>query len=127
MGQMINADRYGRFDAQGLGNSTAGLNYWTPENPSNAYPRPNKNGNLLYLSTLPYRDGSYFRLRNVSLGYTLPAAVLGNSFVRSIRAYVTAKNLYTWTKDNLNYDPERGGSENFPMTKLFIVGVNVNF
>lgn len=127
MGQMINADRYGRFDQQGLGNSTAGLNYWTPENPSNEYPRPNKNGNLLYLSTLPYRDGSYIRLRNLSLGYTVPAAVLKNSFVRGIRAYVTAKNIYTYTKDNLDYDPERGGSENFPMTKLFVFGVNVNF
>ncbi|WP_276483726.1 TonB-dependent receptor [Paraflavitalea pollutisoli] len=127
IGQMINADRYGRFDAQGLGNSTTGLNYWTPENPSNDYPRPNKNGNLLYLSTLPYRNGSYVRLRNISLGYNVPGALLKGSFVSSIRAYVTAKNLFTWTKDNIEYDPERGGSENFPMTKLFVFGLNVNF
>jgi TonB-linked SusC/RagA family outer membrane protein len=127
MGQMINADRYGRFDAQGLGNSTSGINYWTPENPSNDYPRPNKNSNLLYLSTLPYRDGSYLRLRNISLGYTVPSHLLKNSFVSGIRAYVTAKNLYTWTKANLDYDPERGGSENFPMTKLFVFGLNINF
>ena len=125
-GQMINADRYARFDQQGLGNSTAGLNYWTPENPSNDYPRPNKNGGLQYLGTLGYKDGSYIRLRNVSLGYTVPSRLLQNSFISGIRAYITAKNLYTYTRADLDYDPERGGSENFPMTKLVVFGLNVN-
>ncbi|MEI6945625.1 TonB-dependent receptor [Paraflavisolibacter sp. H34] len=124
IGQTINADRYARFDQQGLGNSTSGLDYWTPENPTNAYPRPNKNGGLLYLGTLGYRKASYARIRNLSLGYTVPSTLLGNSFVKGIRAYATAKNLFTFT--DLEYDPERGGSENFPMTKLFIVGINVN-
>ena len=123
---MINADRYARFDQQGLGNSTAGLNYWTPENPSNDYPRPNKNGGLQYLGTLGYKDGSYIRLRNVSLGYTVPSRLLQNSFISGIRAYITAKNLYTYTRADLDYDPERGGSENFPMTKLVVFGLNVN-
>ncbi len=126
MGQMIRADRYARFDQQVTGNSTAGLDYWTPENPTNDYPRPNRNGGLQYLSTLPYKDGSYIRLRNVSLGYTVPSGLLQNTFVSGVRVYATAKNLYTWTKENLDYDPERGGSESFPMTKLIIVGINVN-
>jgi TonB-dependent starch-binding outer membrane protein SusC len=125
-GQMINAVRYARFDQQGLGNSTEGLNYWTPENPSDDYPRPNRNGGLQYLGTLGYKDGSYIRLRNISLGYTVPSRMLQNTFVSGIRAYVTAKNLYTYTKANLDYDPERGGSESFPMTRLFVFGLNVN-
>lgn len=124
MGQMINAERYARFDQQGLGNSTAGLDYWTPENPTNAYPRPNKNGGLLYTGTLGYTDGSFARIRNIGLGYTVPSELLGRSFIKGIRAYVTGKNLVTFTK--LDYDPERGGSENFPMTKLYVFGLNVN-
>lgn len=125
IGQMINADRYARFDAQGVGNSTAGLDYWTPENPTNAYPRPNKNGGLKYLSTLGYQDGSFARIRNVSLGYNLPAKVFKGGVIKGIRVYATGKNLHTFTK--LDYDPERGGSENFPMTKLYIIGLNANF
>ncbi|AYQ36286.1 TonB-dependent receptor [Runella sp. SP2] len=125
IGQMINADRYARFDAQGVGNSTAGLDYWTPENPTNAYPRPNKNGGLKYLSTLGYQNGSFARIRNVSLGYNLPANVFKGKIIKGMRVYATGKNLYTFTK--LDYDPERGGSENFPMTKLFIIGLNANF
>lgn len=125
MGQMINSDRYARFDAQGVGNSTAGLDYWTPENPTNAYPRPNKNGGLKYLSTLGYQNGSYARIRNITLAYNIPANVLRSKVIRSIRVYVTGKNMFTFTK--LNYDPERGGSENFPMTKLYVFGLNANF
>lgn len=124
IGQTINADRYARFDQQGLGNSTSGLDYWTPENPTNAYPRPNKNGGLLYTGTLGYQDGSFARIRNISIGYTVPSSVFGNAFIKGVRAYVTGKNLITFTK--LDYDPERGGSENFPMTKLFVFGLNVN-
>ncbi|PWK27671.1 TonB-linked SusC/RagA family outer membrane protein [Arcicella aurantiaca] len=124
MGQMINADRYARFDAQGAGNSTAGIDYWTPENPTNAYPRPNKNGGLKYTSTLGYQDGSFARIRNITLGYNIPATILRSKTIKNIKVYVTGKNLFTFSK--LDYDPERGGSENFPMTKLFVFGLNVN-
>ncbi|WP_461117466.1 SusC/RagA family TonB-linked outer membrane protein [Spirosoma jeollabukense] len=122
IGQMINSDRSARFDQQGVGNSTAGLDYWTPENPTNAYPRPNKNGGLKYLSTLGYVDGTYARIRNITLAYNVPVKVLPKA-IRGVRLYVTGKNLVTFTK--LNYDPERGGSENFPMTKLYVFGLNV--
>lgn len=125
IGQMINSQRSARFDAQGVGNSTSGIDYWTPENPTNDYPRPNKNGGLKYLSTLGYVDGSFARIRNVTLAYNIPAKVFKSSLIKSIRVYATGKNLYTFTK--LNYDPERGGGESFPMTKLYIVGLNANF
>ena len=123
IGQMINSDRSARFDQQGVGNSTAGLDYWTPENPTNAYPRPNKNGGLKYLSTLGYQDGSYARIRNITLAYNVPVKALPK-VIRGVRVYVTGKNLVTFTK--LNYDPERGGSENFPLTKLYVFGLNIN-
>jgi len=121
---MINSDRYARFDAQGVGNSTAGLDYWTPENPTNSYPRPNKNGGLKYLSTLAYQNGSYARIRNVSIAYNIPSTFIKWKVIRGVRVYATGKNLVTFTK--LDYDPERGGSENFPMTKLYVFGINLN-
>jgi hypothetical protein len=129
-GQMINPDFMRRFHTQGQENSSAIINYWTPENPSDDYPRPNANlslASMLYTSTIGYVDGSYIRLRNASLGYTFRE--LKGTPISSLRVYVTGSNLFTWTKsDKLKeYDPERGGGESFPMTKLYLFGLNVGF
>ncbi|SER50505.1 SusC/RagA family TonB-linked outer membrane protein [Pedobacter rhizosphaerae] len=132
IGQTIYPDFLRRYDTQGVGNSTTVINYWTPENPSNDYPRPNKNVSLastLYSSSLGYVDGSYIRLRNITLGYKFSNDFLKNSFVKSLRLYATARNPFTYTKSKLldEYDPERGGSENAPMTKLYTFGLNATF
>ncbi|WP_142528085.1 SusC/RagA family TonB-linked outer membrane protein [Pedobacter westerhofensis] len=132
MGQTIYADFLRRYNPQGIENSSAIINYWTPENPSNDYPRPNKNlslASMLYSSSLGYVDGSFVRLRNITLGYKVPKAILEKTFVKSIRIYATARNPFTYTKSDLlkEYDPERGGSENGPMTKLYTFGLNANF
>ncbi|TDS17458.1 SusC/RagA family TonB-linked outer membrane protein [Sphingobacterium paludis] len=131
-GQMLNPDFLRRYDPQGLGQSTAAIDYWTPENPSNDYPRPNSGmslGSMLFSSSLGYVDGSFARIRNISLGYTFQGDRLKSKYLRSLRIYGTARNPFTWTRSSLlnEYDPERGGSENFPMTKLFVFGVNVGF
>lgn len=131
-GQTLQPNFLRRYDPQGLGQSSAIIDYWTPENPTNANPRPNSGLSLastLYSSSLGYIDGSYLRIRNISLGYNFPDSWLKNGLVKKLRIYGTAKNPFTWTKDALlnSYDPERGGSENFPMTKLFVLGVNVGF
>jgi hypothetical protein len=128
-GQMINPNFLGRYDRQSnLSNSSTIINYWTPENPSNDYPGPNANisgASTLYFSTLGYVNGSFLRVRNISLGYTFPA--FKNSFVNSLRLYVKGNNLFTWTKsDKLKeYDPERGGGESAPMLKTVFFGINL--
>jgi TonB-linked SusC/RagA family outer membrane protein len=132
IGQTIYADFLRRYDPQGVANSTTVINYWTPENPTNDYPRPNKNISLastLYSSSLGYADGSFVRLRNITLGYTVPTLTLEKSFIKSVRIYATARNPFTYTKSDLlkEYDPERGGSENAPMTKLYTFGLNATF
>lgn len=132
IGQTVYADFLRRYDPQGIGNSSSIINYWTPENPSNDYPRPNKNVSLAstkFSSSLGYTDGSFVRLRNITLGYTVPKAILEKTFIKNVRVYATARNPFTYTKSDLlnNYDPERGGSENAPMTKLYTFGLNATF
>ncbi|WGQ09942.1 TonB-dependent receptor [Pedobacter gandavensis] len=132
MGQMLYADFLRRYDPQGVNNSSTIIDYWTPENPTNAYPRPNKNTSLastLYSSSLGYEDGSFLRIRNITLGYSIPKQTLEKSFVKSLRLYFTARNPLTYTKSSLlkEYDPERGGSEGAPMTKLYTFGLNASF
>jgi TonB-linked SusC/RagA family outer membrane protein len=132
IGQTLYADFLRRYDPQGISNSSTIIDYWTPENPSNAYPRPNKNlsfASMLYSSSLGYVDGSYIRLRNITLGYSIPKKILEKSFIQTVRFYATARNPFTYTKSDLlkEYDPERGGSENGPMTKLYTFGINATF
>ncbi len=130
-GQTINPSFLGRYDRQSnLSNSSAAIDYWTPENPTNAYPRPNANisgASTLYWSTIGYVDGSYLRVRNLSLGYTFPN--LKKSYFNNLRFYVTGSNLMTWTKSSKlkEYDPERGGGESSPMLKNVVVGLNLGF
>ncbi|WP_341224901.1 TonB-dependent receptor [uncultured Arcticibacterium sp.] len=130
-GQTISPSFLSRYDRQSnLSNSTTVIDYWTPENPTNEYPRPNANvsgASTLYWSTLGYVDGSYLRIRNLSLGYTFP--IQEKSFFNSLRVYGTATNPVTWTKSSKldEYDPERGGGESSPMLKNVVFGLNVGF
>ncbi|HUX55971.1 MAG TPA: TonB-dependent receptor [Bacteroidales bacterium] len=130
-GQMITPSFLGRYDRQSnLSNSSKAIDYWTPENPSQDYPRPNANisgSSTLYWSTLGLVEGSYLRIRNLSIGYTLPK--LSTLGISSLRIYATGTNLFTKTKDSRldEYDPERGGGESSPMTKSYVFGLNVSF
>lgn len=131
IGQTINPSFLSRYDRQSnLSNSSAIIDYWTPENPTNEYPRPNagiSGASTPYWTTIGYVDGSYVRLRNLSLGYTLPQ--LKKSYFSNLRLYVTATNLATWTRSAKlkQYDPERGGGESSPMLKNVVVGMNLGF
>jgi len=131
-GQMINAQFLGRFDPSGVANSPEYLDYWTPENPSNDFPRPKKDGHLYdytgYMS-LNYVDGSYFKVKNVSLGYTVPIRLTKKLGISKLRVYATSSNLLTIAKSHLIqfYDPERGGDETMPLTKQLVFGLNLGF
>ena len=130
-GQMFSYDYNSFFDPQGIENSSQ-QNYWTPENPSNDYPRPDASlskstqQNALYGTTLLYKDGSYLKLRAVTLGYTIPAPVLSKLHMSSLRVYVQSKNVVTWSHIK-DYDPERGGSIGAPIPRVALVGLNLSF
>jgi TonB-dependent starch-binding outer membrane protein SusC len=88
--------------------STKVLDRWTPTNPSNTIPRAGNHANNTNASTRFVQDGSYTRLKNVTVGYTIPASVLKNK-VTKLRIYVSGQNLLTFTKyDGL--DPEIGAN-----------------
>ncbi|GAA4377495.1 TonB-dependent receptor [Hymenobacter koreensis] len=118
------------------------LEPWTPENGSNTTPRLVYGGgaeavkNFELASTRWVEDGSYLRLKNVQLGYTLPKAVLSKIQGSStVRFYVTGRNVFTLTKYT-GYDPETPGlgifgrgidSGTYPNVRAFTGGLQVTF
>jgi TonB-linked SusC/RagA family outer membrane protein len=117
--------------------------HWTPENQSNEVPRAAWGGatNNNRPSTRFIEDGSYLRLKNIQLGYTLPTNVSTKIRIDQLRIYVSAQNLFTITKFP-GLDPEMQTSENsmsegdraacidwgtYPTSKTYLIGVNVSF
>lgn len=99
--------------------------YWTPENPSNTTPAPNYAQVPAYITSLGYQDASYIRLRNLTIGYTLPLEISRKLYVQKLRVYFSANNLWTKTKVQ-SYSPETNtGSYPEPRTLLF--GLNLSF
>ena len=119
-------------DEQGRRNSTTEVGYWTPENKSNEYRSLSKTSNRWGYG-FP-RDASYTRIKDVTLSYTFPTQITNLLHLSSLTAYVSGRNLYTFT-DWKGWDPEaditqRGWSgyeNNYPMTKSFVFGLNVTF
>jgi hypothetical protein len=132
-GQMINDKVLGRYNPAGQGNNGPGyFDYWTPYHASNDYPAPKANSNSsIYpgYTTLQYVDGSYFKLKTATLGYTLPGSVAKRAYMTSLRAYVTCNNIFVKAKSRLikDYDPERGGDEDSPLSRQLVVGLNIGF
>lgn len=125
VGQTIESEADGNYKINAIEN-TAKVDYWTPTNPTNSHPRPdsNKNANSQYMSTLYYRDGSFLKIRDITLGYTIPQKILNHTPFSSVRLYSTLKNFFTFSHLG-SYDPERGGSMSFPMMRQATVGINV--
>ncbi len=135
-GQMINANFLaGRYNVGGGGNGLAGVDYWTPRNPTNDFPQPrlgstysNEPGYTGYLA-LNMVDGSFLKLKTVTLAYSLPSQISRKVYSDKIRLYITGNNLLIKTKSRFlkNYDPEAGGTENAPITRQFVFGANIDF
>ncbi|AMJ68232.1 hypothetical protein AXW84_15995 [Hymenobacter sp. PAMC 26628] len=85
------------------------------------------------------QDGSFFRIKNVTLGYNLPATLVKHGYLQTVRIYLTGQNLATFTKYT-GYDPEVNtyglGAANYllghdfytpPLNKTYLLGVNIGF
>ncbi len=111
------------------------LNAWTPQNTNTDVTRiisTDRNGNYGNTSDWYIENGSYLRIKNITLGYTLPANLTNQAHIGAVRLYVTATNLFTFTKYT-GYDPEVGMDElgidkgRYPQAKNVLIGLNVNF
>ncbi len=80
-------------------------NRWTFDNPNSDIPGVSNSSSNSVFSSRVIEDGSYLRLKTVSLGYTLSPKVLRILKLTKVRVYLSAQNLYTWTKYS-GYDPE---------------------
>ncbi len=110
---------------------TAALDRWTVENPNpNAtFPRlyPGNNDNNYRNSTFWQVNGSYLRLKNAQIGYTLPKLYAQRLKMESIRLYANGLNLFLWDKIK-HYDPESGdGAGRYPPSRVINFGLNINF
>ncbi|MHA4808629.1 SusC/RagA family TonB-linked outer membrane protein [Flavitalea flava] len=106
----------GRWEGEGTGNTM----------PRAIYNDPNQNTRP---STRFVENGSYLRIKNITLGYTLPRAILQKIKFSSIRLYASCQNLHTFTKYT-GFDPEVSANgidySVYPVTRTVSVGVNLN-
>ncbi|NDV81093.1 TonB-dependent receptor [Bacteroides sp. 51] len=111
------------------------MNRWHGEGTSNKTPRfswTDENDNT-QVSDLYVKDGSYMRLKNIQLGYTLPKVLTSKVFVSSLRVYVAAENLLTITgykgfDPEISYDKSAGIDRGiYPQARTFTLGFNLNF
>ena len=106
------------------------LNPWTPTNTGSDVPSWDAaNLDSQNISDRFLRDASYLRMRNISIGYSVPNKFLDNTFVKSIRFTLQGENLITVTKWK-GFDPESFEETTtgyFPTPKIYTFGVNVNF
>ncbi|MDO5607867.1 MAG: TonB-dependent receptor [Capnocytophaga sp.] len=134
---------YGNEIYRGWGEASyAILNYtsnrmerWNGEGTSNWEPILNNARAINQMNSNYFiEDGSFFRIRNVQLGYSLPDALLERLKVKKIRMFANVQNLKTWSK-NTGYTPEIGGSAlafgidngTYPMPMIMTYGINITF
>ncbi|MBU1823013.1 MAG: SusC/RagA family TonB-linked outer membrane protein, partial [Bacteroidetes bacterium] len=119
------------------------IDYWTPNNPTNEFPRPNVNQESpRYSSTLRYFDGSFLKVRNINFGYNVPSTWASKLGMTSLRLYTSIQQPFIFSEYRTKYkgiDPEveldngasnsnRGiGSDLAPATTIYTFGINARF
>lgn len=113
-------------------------NVWRPgntpeQNAGAIYPRLSWSGssgssNNAQTSDWWMRDGSFLRLKNFEVGYTMPKSLMSKTFIKSVRFYLSGNNLLTFSKFKL-WDPEKGNGDGsgYPPNRVVTVGFNANF
>ena len=81
------------------------------------------------ISALRIFDGSFFKIKNITFGYTLPSALTRHALIEKCRFYFTAYNPWIICAESQlkGTDPEMGGADAFPTYKQFVFGVNITF
>ncbi|AOM80886.1 SusC/RagA family protein [Pedobacter steynii] len=133
--KLFNAVKRTTYSASGpsYNKLTGILDAWSPENPNGKVPiisTSDANGNF-NASDFYVENGSYLRLRNLTLGYSLPKSLTSKMKTGAVRIYATSNNLFTITNYS-GFDPEIGMSNNgldvgrYPQARSFLLGLSVN-
>ncbi len=139
--EILNLNRRYLDNMEGNTNGTVAA-YWRWKSPSDIGDgntnRANRKqtGNNSRTSTWHIEDGSYLRLQNIAVGYTLPQKWTSKAYIQRLRIYLSAQNLFTWTEYS-GYNPEVSGSTSaltpgedygtYPLARTFMVGLNITF
>lgn len=124
-----------RYDLQGANWTTEALSRWTGEGSTNEFPRlsfNDVNKNFSSSSDFYVKDGSYFRIKIIQAGYSLPENLISKIGLSKLRVYVTGNNLVTFT-NYTGYDPEIGGGSFgvdrgiYPQARSYMAGINIGF
>ncbi|MNJ89918.1 TonB dependent receptor [compost metagenome] len=108
------------------------LNAWTPENPNSNVPRldaPTANIAAADISDKFLKDASYIRLKNLVVGYDVPAKLLDRTMFKNVKVYTQLENYFTWSKWR-GYDVEGLNASNqggYPAPKAISFGVDLQF
>jgi TonB-linked SusC/RagA family outer membrane protein len=104
------------------------LDYWTEDNPDAYFPRPNwNNGGNRQNSDRYLQDASYFRLKNVMLGYTLSPSLTAKWNIQKLRVFIDGENPLMFTKMIDSFDPETIDNLTYPISKKYSIGLNITF
>lgn len=124
-GQMVNGDLLGYVGEKNL---PADFDYWTPSNPTNAFPLAKLSVSNEAKAALLYVDGSFIKIKNITLGYSVPVKLLRKAHMSQLRIYGTVQNPFIFCKDVMlkGLDPENTSSD-FPLYKTFVFGINASF
>lgn len=133
--QIINSNRQTLEMFTGQQNaSTTALERWTPDNPSTTIPRAKLDPAPIFSDRF-VEDGSFLRLKHVTLGYTLPKAVTSKVKLSEVNFYLSGQNLLTWTNYS-GFDPEVTSGSNvspgtdsgiYPISRTVNAGIRVTF
>ena len=130
--QIYNATR--RYDLPTANMTGAALDRWTGPGTSNDYPRltfDDANRNFARSSDFYVEDGSFFRIKNLQIGYNVTGAMAERMMLRKMRIYYAGTNLLTFTKYS-GFDPEIGAGFGvdrgiYPQARVHSIGVNITF
>jgi TonB-linked SusC/RagA family outer membrane protein len=107
------------------------VDYWTPNNPTNAYPRPNLNQqHPLYQSSMNIFNASYVQIKNVALGYNLPIGIMHRLGIDKLRIYISVENAYVFSPYKVkNPSASVNGvvKGTIPTPRAFVAGLNFSF
>ncbi|MCS3133849.1 TonB-dependent receptor [Phocaeicola vulgatus] len=131
-GQTINSDLLGYYTAEQsvTTNQLAGADYWTENNQGSLLSCSGTGSEQsTVISALRVRDGSFIKVKNITLGYTFPVNISRKALMEKCRIYATAYNPFIYVKDKQlkGTDPETNGSDAFPTFRQFVFGVNLTF